>query len=278
MLSQQKDVFFEALSNDEFFARSGLVRTKALEIGLNAIYDASSFSDYGPIGLQVDRSTDKKPVKRIVTAVTASLETIEQAAKNNADALIVHHGIFWQGQSMVLKGSLYRRVRALLDMDMALLAYHLPMDAHMSLGNSAGLALDMGLENLQGFAMHKGHNLGVTGTIFENIDIIKAKIEKLLKREILVLGQGPKQIQNIAIVSGGGQREFSAAIDHGNIDLFITGEVSEQNFHLAKEEGLWFMAAGHHATERFGPRLLAEFLNQMNLFQEVQFMDVPNPV
>jgi len=245
---------------------------------LNELYQVSLFADYAPNGLQVE---NRSPIERIVTAVTASLETIEKAADLKADALIVHHGLFWQGQSQVLCGAHYRRVQTLIKADMALLAYHLPMDGHPWLGNSSQLAVALGLQDCQTAFPYKGQQpIGVLSRLEapQSAARFQQRVEEVTGRKAVLFGGGAEPIKRVAIVTGGGQRELDTAIALGDVDLFLTGEMSEQNYHQARENSLWFISAGHHATEVFGPRALANYLDKLQLFSSVDFIDLPNPV
>lgn len=167
-----------------------------------------------------------------------------------------------------------------MDSGIHFLAYHLPMDAHPVLGNSAVLARRLGLGNLSPFAYYKGKSIGIKGVFANSLTAneIKRRLEKVLEKEIMLIGKGRQKINNVSIVTGGGQSEFQGAIDDGDIDLFITGEVSENNYNQAMEEGVWFAAGGHYATERFGPIALAGFLSSLAIFERVEFLDIPNPI
>lgn len=250
---------------------------EGLERFLNEIYDSNLFEDYCSNGLQIQG--DKK-IKKIITAVSGSLETIERSIEMGADALIVHHGIFWFHQKTVLTGAMYKKIKAIMDSGIHLLAYHLPMDGHRVLGNGACLARDLGVEDIEPFARFRGNAVGVKGLFKKKVSIqdLEKKIKSRIKKEILLFGKGPNLLSKAAVVTGGGQREFRAAIDERDIDVFITGEVSENNYHQAREEGIWFAACGHHATEKFGPQALARFLSGLNIFDKARFLDVPNPV
>lgn len=267
----------EILTNKNSYFPDNGRHSYVIETFLNDLYDSVNFSDYGPNGLQVEGN---RPIRKIVTAVSASLETIEAAAKRSADALVVHHGLFWQGQKQVLTGALFKRVQKILDAGISLYAYHLPMDGHLELGNSAQIARQLNLQNIEPSFYYKGNALGVLGDLKENLDLDEFQNHciDLFNKKPVLFGRGREKLKRIAIVSGGGQREFSSAIDSPEIDLFLTGEMSEQNYHEAKENGKWFMAAGHHATEIFGPRALADFLSGFGLFDKVEFLDLPNPI
>lgn len=258
------------------FSASGELSARALATALDELYGASDFADFGPNGLQVLGS---RPIEKVATMVTASAAAIDQAVAWGADALIVHHGIFWQGESPVIQGGHKKRIQTLLQNEVSLLAYHLPMDSHPRLGNSAQLALQLGMTDLKPFARYKGNPLGVQGILQKGISAkdVSQQLQRLTGREPMLLGSGPELVQKIAIASGGGQKEMEQAVLDG-ADLFVTGEVTEKNFHQAHEEGVWFVSGGHHATERFGPQALAQFLRLSGAFEQVEFLDLDNPV
>ena len=242
---------------------------------LNDFLEIDLISDYGPNGLQVE---GREEVNTIITGVTASYELIEKAVEKNADMLLVHHGILWQGQNETIKGSFKKRLKLLLENNINLCAYHLPLDRHLDVGNNAIMAKKMGLKKITGFGDHKGKTVGIKGIFKKDISIdeLVLQIKELLNREPLLFNFGKEKIKNIGIVSGGGQSFFQQAVDE-NLDVFITGEVSEHAFHLAKEEEIHFISAGHHATERFGIYSFGEWISQ-TYGLNVEFIDVPNPV
>ena len=242
---------------------------------LDKYLEAETIPDYGPNGLQVE---GREEVENIITGVTASLELIEKAVEKNADMLLVHHGILWKGQNETVKGSFKRRLQRLLEHNINLCGYHLPLDRHLEVGNNAILAKKLGLKKITGFGDHKGTTIGVTGQFGKekSISELTDQLQKLLNRELMVFKYGQELVKHIGIVSGGGQQFLQEAVDK-NLDVFITGEVSEYVFHLAKEEQIHFISAGHHATETFGIYTLGEWISQ-NHGLNVEFVDVPNPV
>jgi dinuclear metal center YbgI/SA1388 family protein len=235
------------------------------------------FKDYGPNGLQVE---GKPEVRKIVSGVTASLALIEAAVAAQADAIFVHHGLFWRGQDGRITGWMKQRLALLLANDINLFAYHLPLDAHPELGNNAQLGLQLGLRahegeqgrfGEQGLGFLGGRADGSPTTTEELADIIKI----VLKRPVVLIGRPQAAIKNIAWCTGGAQGYFEAAIAAG-ADAFVTGEISEPQAHYAREMGVSFIACGHHASERYGaPAVAAHVAAQFGLAHE--FIDIDNP-
>lgn len=232
-------------------------------------------SDYGPNGLQVEGVAE---IHRIVTGVSACLELFQEAAKAEAQGILVHHGIFWDGMPYPLVGFQGRRVRALIENGLNLFAYHLPLDRHAGLGNNALAAEAFGLVDREPFATHKGLPIGFRGR-FEtpvSLEELVRTCEQVYEREPLVHPGGGHAIRSLGIVSGGAEKELYQAIDAG-LDAYVTGEVSEWVMNVAREAGIHFLSAGHYATERLGIRTLGEHVAQ-RFGLDVRFVDVPNPV
>ena len=239
--------------------------------GLDGLLQPERFKDYGPNGLQVE---GKDSIQRIVSGVTASRALIEAAIAARADALFVHHGLFWRGQDGRIVGWMKQRLRLLLAHDISLFAYHLPLDAHPELGNNAQLGRVLGWQADQRFGEQE---LGcVAPAAFADAQALAAHVERVLGRAAtLVPGDSTRAIRRVAWCTGGAQGFFEAAIAAG-ADAFITGEISEPQAHLARETGVAFIAAGHHATERYGaPAVAAHMAAQYGL--EHQFIDIANP-
>ena len=239
--------------------------------GLDGLLQPERFKDYGPNGLQVE---GKDSIQRIVSGVTASRALIEAAIAARADALFVHHGLFWRGQDGRIVGWMKERLRLLLAHDISLFAYHLPLDAHPELGNNAQLGRVLGWQADQRFG---DQELGcVAPAAFADAQALAAHVERVLGRAAtLVPGDSARAIRRVAWCTGGAQGFFEAAIAAG-ADAFITGEISEPQAHLARETGVAFIAAGHHATERYGaPAVAAHMAAQYGL--EHQFIDIANP-
>jgi len=227
--------------------------------------------DYCPNGLQVE---GKQEIRKLATAVTASLDAIEAAIEWGADALLVHHGFFWRNEAASIVGAKAARIRRLIQADMNLFAYHLPLDIHAEFGNNAELAK---LWNLVDDASDV-KRVWRTGSLEFPLPIegFVDRIRRTLRREPLVIQAGPKQVKRVAWCSGGAQSYFAQAIEQG-IDVFITGEVSEPCYHQALESGVHFIVAGHHATERYGVQALgAKLANQFSL--EHRYIELANPV
>ena len=242
---------------------------------LDEILNSSEFKDYGPNGLQVE---GKKEIKKIVTGVSSCVELFHAAVEKNADAVIVHHGIFWDGQPSILTKSRKERITPLIKNDISLIAYHLPLDAHPEFGNNAGLSAALDLKNLRPFAEFKGKSIGFIGEFEKNFsaEAVLKKIKEKINPQSTLYDFGPENIKTVAVCSGGAQNSFHEAIEKG-ADLFITGEQSEWVYHVAREEKVHYVSAGHHATERFGVKLLGKHIqDKFNL--DVEFIDIYNPV
>lgn len=247
-------------------------RTELVQV-LDDLLQAGRFKDYGPNGLQVE---GRASVQRLVTGVTASRALIEAAIDADADAILVHHGLFWRGQDGRVVGWMKQRLALLLRHDINLLAYHLPLDAHPELGNNAQLAARLGWVT-QGYFGEQ--NLGCIGVPIrpEPLDgpRLAAQLELELKRPVTLVNTAQTAIQKIAWCSGAAQSYFEAAVAAG-ADAFVTGEISEPQAHLARECGVAYLACGHHATERWGVAAVGEHLaSQLGLHH--QFIDIDNP-
>ena len=245
-----------------------------LEQLINQKLSSDKINDYAPNGLQVEGKTE---IKKIITGVTASQALIDYAIRQNADAILVHHGYFWKSENPCIRGMKGKRIKALLVNDINLYGYHLPLDVHPELGNNAQLAKLLDIENLQ--PLEKGAvSIPVWGELKEPMtgENFAEKIEKVLNRKPLIcIENGPHLIRKIGICTGGGQGYIDLAAEQG-CDAFITGEVSEQTIHSAREQGLHFFSAGHHATERYGIKALGEWLAKEYGF-DVEFKDIDNP-
>lgn len=233
------------------------------------------FRDYSPNGLQVE---GRKEVRRIVCGVTACRALIDAAIAAGADAILVHHGYFWKGEEPCLVGMKAERVRRLLNADINLLAYHLPLDAHGELGNNAQLAKRLGFTVEGRFAGDAETGMGMYGALSTAMsgDDLSAHINAVLARPPLHINGNDRPIRRIAWCSGGAQGYIEQAAALG-VDAYLTGEVSEHTVHTARECGIHFFAAGHHATERYGVQALAAHLaNKFGI--EQQYIEIENPV
>jgi dinuclear metal center YbgI/SA1388 family protein len=218
-------------------------------------------------------------VQRIITAVSASRELFICAAESGADAVIVHHGILWNAdEAPRIVGSFRERVRILLENRISLIAYHLPLDRHLELGNAARLARRLGLKELEPFGEHRGSSAGVCGVFPQPVDADEffAAIAEACEREPQVFPGGNRMVSSVGIVTGGAQREFHQAVAAG-LDAYVTGEATEWVLHQAAEDEVHYVAAGHYATERFGVRALGRWLSEHHGL-EVEFVEIPNPV
>jgi dinuclear metal center YbgI/SA1388 family protein len=247
---------------------------------LDRLLEIRAFRDYGPNGLQVPSEAE---ILTVVTGVSAHAELLRRAADEGADLVVVHHGLFWRGQPLEVTPSMYRRLKLLFDHDMALAAYHLPLDAHPEHGNNALIAAGLGGVDPQPFAAHEDRPIGIH-VRFEGdaltLEELTARVRTLVGgREPVVIAGGSGAspvIRSLGIVSGGGTDYVHDAIALG-LDAFLTGEPSERAYGIAKDDGIHFLAAGHHATETFGVRRLGELLEREFGVRHV-FVDVPNPI
>jgi dinuclear metal center YbgI/SA1388 family protein len=245
---------------------------------LDDLLQTSSFQDYGPNGLQVPGPEEAAIV---VTGVSANAELFERAAEARADLVLVHHGLFWAhpGPPRPLDVPAKRRLKLLFDADMALAAYHLPLDAHQEVGNNALLARALGAEGWAPFAEHRGRPIGVAATFAGGgmpAAELLARVRAATDREPLAFLDGPPVVRSAGIVSGAGGDHLADAIALG-LDALVTGEASERHMALAREAGVHFLAAGHYATETFGVRALGDRLAARFGVEHV-FIDVPNPI
>ena len=230
------------------------------------------FSDYCPNGLQVEANAE---VENIVCGVTASQALIEAAIDQGADTLVVHHGYFWKGENQAITGVKGKRIRSLIKNDINLLAYHLPLDVHPEVGNNVQLARVLDWDVTDSF--------GEQGLVFEaklsqqqSLEEISRHIETRLATRTLAINAGEHAIKRIAWCTGAAQGFIDTAAERG-VDAFISGEISEPTFHLAREMGVHYIAAGHHATERYGVQALAKVIADRFGIKQ-QFIDIPNPV
>ena len=236
----------------------------------DTLLQPARFKDYGPNGLQVE---GRNEITTIVSGVTASRALIEAAIAANADAIFVHHGLFWRGQSGTVTGWMKQRLQLLLAHDINLFAYHLPLDAPPEWGNNAQLGVQLGLVAESHFGEQELGCMGVAA--FANAAQLAQHVESVLNRPVTLVQNAQTAIKKIAWCTGGAQGYFEAAIAAG-ADAFITGEISEPQAHYAREMGVAYLACGHHATERYGaPAVAAHVAAQLGLAHV--FIDVDNP-
>jgi dinuclear metal center YbgI/SA1388 family protein len=241
---------------------------------LDSYLRAREYRDYGPQGLQVEGRSE---IRRVVTAVSSSLELFERAATARADLILVHHGLLWDRDSRLVRGAFRERLATLLRHEINLAGYHLCLDAHPELGNNALAARGLGLTDIQPWCEEAGMPIGYRGRC-EPAPAAEwlRRINAFYGSDSLAFLYGPEPVRSIGVVSGGAQRQVHDALAAG-LDLYITGEVSEFVMHTAKEGGIHFVAAGHYNTERIGIRALGEYV-AARFDVEVEFIDLPNPV
>lgn len=235
--------------------------------------NAARISDYCPNGLQVE---GRPQVRRIVSGVTASQALLDAAVEAQADVVLVHHGYFWKNEDPRVVGIKQRRLKTLLSNDISLLAYHLPLDVHPEVGNNVQLAQMLGLTIEGPLEPDNPRSVGLVGSLDTPLapaDLMR-RIQTALGREPLMV-EGPGPIRRIAWCTGGAQGYIDQAVTAG-VDAYLTGEVSEPTVHIARETGLSFFAAGHHATERYGVQALGEYLAKRFAIDHL-FIDCPNP-
>jgi dinuclear metal center YbgI/SA1388 family protein len=247
-----------------------MAQTSELVQYLNELLTPDDFEDLGPNGVQVPGADE---IERVVTAVTAQRAVFERAISQRAQLVLVHHGLFWRFDPLGLTPRLAERLRPLFKHDIALAAYHLPLDAHPEVGNNALLARALGAADHAPFG-----DVGRGATFAEPVPAAElfARVENVTGRAPLVFDAGPPEVRRIAIVSGGAASRLDAAIAEG-YDAFLTGEPKENVMADAREAGVHFIAAGHYATETFGVRRLGELLAERFGIEHV-WVDVPNPV
>ncbi|MBK9594111.1 MAG: Nif3-like dinuclear metal center hexameric protein [Rhodocyclales bacterium] len=236
---------------------------------LDRLLDCGRFRDYCPNGLQVE---GRAGIRRIVCGVSASLTLLQAALAADADAVLVHHGWFWRGEDGCVTGIRRARLKALLENDLSLFAYHLPLDAHPEFGNNAQLARRLGWAVEGRFGEQ---DVGFLGRAEGSAQEIADRLALELGRLPLLVGDAGRRVERIAWCSGGAQGYFEQAIAAG-ADLYVSGEISEQTTHLAQESGVPFIAAGHHATERYGVQALGAHLAE-RFGIECRYVELDNP-
>lgn len=242
---------------------------------LKTLLRPEQFKDYCPNGMQVQ---GKPQVQRLVSGVTACQALIDRAIEVKADMLLVHHGYFWRGEDETITGIKKTRVEALLKHNINLLAYHLPLDVHPELGNNAALGRLLGFKTTGDLGKQNNNSIGLTGELETPMsgEELGALLEQRLGREALHISGSAKPIRTVAWCTGAAQNFIDLALKSG-VDAYITGEVSEQTVHIARETGIHFFAAGHHATERYGVQAVAAHLVE-KFGLDHEFIDIDNPV
>jgi dinuclear metal center YbgI/SA1388 family protein len=249
-----------------------MTTAKTLGQAFDLLLQPEKFRDYGPNGLQVEGDRE---IKLIVSGVTASRALIEAAIAAQADAIFVHHGLFWRGQDGRITGWMRDRLRLLLNHGIHLFAYHLPLDAHPEWGNNAQLAKVLGLHTEGRFGEQDLGFMGSGTDTWAGPQALADHVAAVLGRPVTCVGTPGKEVRRVAWCTGGAQNYFEAAIAQG-VDAFITGEISEPQAHLARETGVAFLACGHHASERYGaPAVAGRVAKDLGL--EHRFIDIDNP-
>jgi len=251
-----------------------MVKLDELVTYVDDLLEIDRFSDYCPNGLQV---AGRPVVRRLISGVTASQALLDAARERGADVLMVHHGYFWRGEDPRIVGMKQQRIKTLLEAEMSLLAYHLPLDAHPVYGNNAQLARCLGFVTEGQFGQQEPA-IGLYGHLPETTspDALSQHIEQVLQRKPLHIAGGASVIRSIAWCTGAAQAYIEQAAELG-VDAYLSGEISEQTVHVAREAGIHYFAAGHHATERYGVQALAEHL-AAHFGLEHEFVEIENPV
>jgi dinuclear metal center YbgI/SA1388 family protein len=254
---------------------ASMARLRDLLAHLDELLEPAGWEDYGPNGLQVPGPDE---VGVVVTGVSAHRDLFERAARAGAQLVLCHHGILWDAAPRALTPALKARLQLLFQADMALAAYHLPLDAHPEVGNNALICAALGLERAEPFGRHRGRPIGFVGRSAEGIPFadLRTRCATAFGREPFAWDAGPEQVHSVGVVSGGGASSLAEAAQLG-LDAFLTGEPAEYAMADAGEAGIHFIAAGHYATETFGVRRLGEVLSE-RFGIEHRFIEVPNPI
>ena len=243
---------------------------------INSFLQKEAFAaDISLNGIQIQNSRpDSKEIKKVAFAVDACEATALAAAKSGADLLFVHHGLFW-GHCQTVTGSQYKRLAAFIKNDLALCAYHIPLDANNPYGNNYGLAARLGLEECQPFGIWRGMTIGVKGLLPDElgIDEIAQKILRPGKKPSSIIALGKKNIKTVGIISGGASEDVADAVSQG-LDCYITGEFAHEDYHIARENNINVIAGGHYETETIGVSLVMQKV-QSELGLECIFVDIP---
>ena len=240
---------------------------------LNEILRPYDFDDYAPNGLQVE---GRREIRSVAFGVTASLELIEKAAEHGADALVVHHGWFWKSEPRTIVGMRWKRMKAIMNADMNLYGYHLPLDAHPELGNNARFAESIGLKIVDRIGPAELVCIGEFNKSIRASDLA-SRLEAELDRTPLVLGDASKLVGRVGICTGAAQ-DFIGLAKSAGCDAFISGEASERTTYEAREQDIVYFACGHHATERFGVKALMNRIAHDHPQLKLEYIEVDNPV
>jgi dinuclear metal center YbgI/SA1388 family protein len=245
---------------------------------LDQLLSPQLFDDYAPNGLQIEGASG---LKKVAFAVSATQDSIQKSVDWGAQALVTHHGVFWKYQgARTIAGAWGKRIQTCIKNDLNLISYHLPLDAHPEIGNAVALAGQLGLKNLSSFALYKKQPLGTKGELTKPMKAsdFKVELEKILNRQVILASPNENQnIQKIGIITGGANNEWIKAFEDG-LDAYITGEISEYNWHDTKEAGIHYYACGHHSTERYGIQALMKNIQEKYPDLNCLFIDSDNPV
>jgi dinuclear metal center YbgI/SA1388 family protein len=252
------------------------IKAKELEKFLNSLLNIYEFQDYGPNGLQVEGT---KEISKVAFSVSATKHSIAKAVEFGADALVVHHGLFWKFHgTKPIKGPFAKRVIPLIKNDINLYGYHLPLDAHPEVGNAAGIARQLGLSDQTPFGDYKGSSTGLKGKFEKPIsrEDLSEKLTQILSHEVIFsTPEDNRDIKSIGIITGGANSEWYLAMKEG-LDAYLTGEMSEHDWHESAESGVTMFAGGHNATEQFGVQLLQKEIEK-KFKLECLFIESENP-
>lgn len=252
------------------------VKRKELEKKLNKLLDIYNFQDYGPNGLQIE---GKENISKIAFAVSATADSVAKAVEQKADALIVHHGLFWKFHGVrTITGPFAKRVKPLIENGINLFGYHLPLDAHPEVGNAACIAQKLNMKDLTAFGDHKGSPTGLRGKFQSSIKVreLQEQLREILSHEVLLSSPNPEQvIQSLGIITGGANGDWVHCL-RSQTDCYLTGEMSEHDWHEAKESGIHMFAGGHHATEQFGVQALQAWIEETFAIETI-YIDSKNP-
>jgi dinuclear metal center YbgI/SA1388 family protein len=244
---------------------------------LNDLLTPELFEDYAPNGLQIE---GQEQISKIAFAVSATQDSLNKAIEFGAQALIVHHGVFWKYQgAKSITGPWGTRIKNCIKADINLIAYHLPLDAHQEFGNAFSLATEIGLEQIEPFGSYKKQFLGSKGVLNSPLTVaeFKLKLEKILNHSVIVASENlHTKIKSVGIITGGANNDWTKAKED-NLDAYVTGEISEYNWHDSIEAGINYFAGGHHATEKFGIQYLMKKIEKDNPQLKVKFIDSDNP-
>lgn len=252
------------------------VKRSELETKLNAFLEIQNFQDYGPNGLQIE---GRENIGKIAFAVSATADSVRQAVEKKADALIVHHGLFWKFHGVrTLTGPFAKRVLPLVKSEINLFGYHLPLDAHPEVGNAATITQQLNMTDLRPFGDHKGAPTGLCGKLAkpQKVSELQNQLQEILHHGVLLSSPNPDQVvSSLGIITGGANGDWTHCLSEG-VECYLTGEMSEHDWHEAKESGIHMFAGGHHATEQFGVQALKEWIEK-NWDVETVYIDSQNP-